>query len=166
MQRRVWRYIHIDLRVHIFSNVHRYNYTNIQTHIFTFKILALALLAYWYAYMFLCSQTYMVLIVYIYRHTLVDQGSCGAFFEPIFLDNLRRLVDSPMGVFGDGTKSVQHSWTPTKWRVRFHLAQGINLMIWKHRFLQVYSIMLNDAPADLAAMEGSRYVKGLDVTMP
>ena len=39
-------------------------------------------------------------------------------------------------------------------------------MIQEHRFLQFYSIMLNDAPEDLAAMEGSRYVKGLDVTMP
>ena len=39
-------------------------------------------------------------------------------------------------------------------------------MIWEHRFPQFYSMMLNDAPEDLAAMEGSRYVKGLDVAMP
>ena len=159
-------YIHIDFCVHIFSNVHRYNYTNIQTYIFrifTFKILAL--LGYWYAFMFPWDK-YTWFWLFTYRHALVDQGSCGAFFEPIFLDNLRRLVDSPMGVFGDGTKSVQHSWTPTKWRVTFHLAQGINLVIQEHRCLQFYSIMLNDAPEDLAAMEGSRYVKGLDVTMP
>ena len=38
-------------------------------------------------------------------------------------------------------------------------------MIWEHRFLQFYSMMLNAAPEDLAKMEGSRYVKGgLDVT--
>ena len=45
--------------------------------------------------------------LFTYRHTCVDQGSCGAVFEPIFLENLRRLVESPMGVFVDGTKSVQ-----------------------------------------------------------
>ena len=40
---------------------------------------------------------------------LLTRDHVELFIEPIFLEDLRRLVDSPMGVFGDGTKSIQHS---------------------------------------------------------
>ena len=44
------------------------------------------------------------------------------FSEQIFLENLRRLVESPMGVLFDGTKLVQHSWKPT--RMTCHVSFG------------------------------------------
>ena len=112
---------YIILRVYIFSNIHRYTYTNIQTYIFTFKILTL--LTYLHALRFPCSQTSMVwLFTHTHRHTCVDQESCGAVFEPIFLENLRRLIESPIGVFVDGTKLVQHSRKPL--RMMCHVAFG------------------------------------------
>ena len=86
------------------------------------KVYIYILYIYIYIYFFFHVHKHPWFGLFTYRHTCVDQGSCGAVFEPIFLENLRRLVESPMGVFVDGTKLVQHSWKPT--RMMCHVAFG------------------------------------------
>ena len=59
----------------------------------------------------------------------------------------------------DGTKSVQTKMT-------YHVSFGSSYRL-DGTGTHIFNIYrLNDAPEDLVVMEGSRYVKGLDATMP
>ena len=80
--------------------------------------------------------------LFTYRHTLVDQGSCGAFFEPIFLDNLRRLQDSPMECLVLVPNQFKHSSKPTK--MTYHVSFGSRYQL-DDMGTYISTILFNDA---------------------
>ena len=131
------RYMHT---VYIYWKILKYSYLQIHEYsnihfIFTFEMLTF--FAQVHAFAFPCSHTY-IFFVFTYRHRCVGQGPCGQ----TYMENLRLLTVTDGSVCWWYQISSNIVGNQQKWRVTFHLAQGINLVIQEHRFLQFYSMML------------------------